>query len=130
MNLHGIVSPYVGVVNPSIAATLRVSTGYTTQDDGTRVPTYSDTPNVPAQVQAMSFGDIQMLDGLQLQGEKRKIYLNGRFDSLSRERGTGGDLVIFPSGSKWPFGTTWKIAMVLEQYPDWCSVAVTLQNNS
>lgn len=128
MNLHAIAGPIVGIVNPAVSVTVRVSTGeYTTAADGTRTPTYDDVPNVPAQIQALSFGDIQKLDGLNIQGTRRKIYLNGKFDGLNRQEGKGGDLVVYPDGALWPYGTTWLVAQVLEQWPDWCCVAVTQQ---
>lgn len=127
MNLHAIAGPAIAVVNPFTAVTVRLSTGYTTEDDGTRVPTYDEYDDVPAQIQALSWGDLQKLDGLNLQGEKRKIYLTGRFDGISRERQTGGDLIAYPDGDQWPFGTLWLISAVLEQWPDWVCVAVTQQ---
>jgi hypothetical protein len=125
VSLHGIAVGVIAAVNPQVTCTVRVSTGYTTQADGTRVPQYSDLLNVPAQIQALSYGDIQLLDGLQIQGERRGIYLTGNFDSLNRGPQTGGDLIVFPDGTSWPFGTVWKIAYVLEQWPDWCHVAAT-----
>lgn len=130
MNLHAIVSPAISAINPAVPVTVRVATeGYTVLADGTRVPSYDTLTNVPAQIQALSYSDIQMVSGLQLNGERRAIYLNGRFDSLSRSRNTGGDLITFPDGEVWPYGTTWLVAMVLEQWPDWCKLACTLQVN-
>ena len=127
MNLHALASGAIGLVNPHVAVTIRVSTGYITSPDGTRVPTYTDLTGITAQIQNFTFGDLQQLDGLNLQGEKRKIYLNGRYDGVSRTRGTGGDLIIYPDGDTWPFGTTWLISQTLEQWPDWVCVAVTQQ---
>lgn len=130
MNLHGIAAPLIGVVNPFVPVTIKVSTGYTTENDGTRVPSYTFLYDVPAQIQALSFGDLRQLDGLELNGEKRKIYLSGQFDAVNRPRATGGDLITFPDGNTWPFGTEWLTVQSLEQWPDWCSLAVTLQNNT
>lgn len=128
MNLHAIASPAIAIVNPMIEVTVRVSTGsYTTAADGTRTPVYSDVTGVSAQIQALSFGDIQKLDGLNIQGTRRKIYLNGKFDGLNRQEQKGGDLIIYPSGASYPYGTTWLIVHVLEQWPDWVCVAVTQQ---
>ena len=128
MNLHAIASAAIAVVNPMVPVTVKVATGgYTVLDDGTRVPSHDTLTDVPAQIQALSFSDIQMVSGLQLNGERRAIYLNGRFDSMNRVRDTGGDLITFPDGDVWPYGTTWLVAMVLEQWPDWCKLACTLQ---
>lgn len=125
MNLHSIAVGIISAINPQILGTVRVSTGYTRQPDGTRVPTYDDVPNVPMQIQPLSYGDIQILDGLGIQGERRGIYLNGRFDSLNRGEQTGGDLIAFPDGAVFPFGTIWKVAYVFEQWPDWVHLAAT-----
>lgn len=134
MNLRAIANTAVQVINQNIPCTVRVSTGYITDVDGTRTPTFNDVPDIPAQVQSLSSGDIEMLDGLQLNGDTRAIYLNGRVDNMVRADNTGGDLIVFPADplgqQRWPFGTVWKVTSVLEQWPDWVKVAVTLQNGS
>lgn len=198
MNLHGIVRGVVGAVNPHIDATVQVSGGYTTNTDGTQVPSYqapgaitasltgntldvtavasgylaadqtlvdasgsllvgtkiqeqltgtaggigtylvdrtqtvasesmTTVFNVRAQVQALSFKDLTQIDGLNLNGTKRAIYVNNRLDGIVRPDGKGGDLITIPSGvSK----GVWLIAMVLEQWPDWCKVVATLQDGA
>lgn len=196
MNLHGLVAPSIAVVNPFIPATLRISTGSTTLDDGTRTPayatpgsltgsiagavltvtavtagylspgqtlagagvaagtsitgqltgtpggvgTYSVSPAtsapiaseamttslvVQAQVQPLSTRDLQQLEGLNLGGEKRKIYLYGDVAAVIRAKDKGGDLITIASGVN---AGTWLVVQSLEQYPDWVSCAVTLQN--
>lgn len=130
MNLHALAAPAIAVVNPLVPVTVHVATGgYTVLADGTRIPEYDIIPEVPAQIQALSYSDIQMVSGLQLNGERRAIYLTGRFDAMSRPRNTGGDMITFPDGETWPYGTSWLVAMVLEQWPDWCKLACTLQVN-
>lgn len=79
---------------------------------------------VTAQIQALSFRDIAQMDGLNIEGTRRAIYFYGRIEGLVRPEGRGGDLVYFPDG------TVWLVAIVLEQWPDWCKVAATLQNNA
>lgn len=128
MNLHAIAGPAIAVINPYIFGDVWVSSGYTTQDDGVRVPTFTVVSNVQMQCQPLQYSDIQLIDGLQLNGERRAFYMNGRFDSLNRPEGTGGDLIKFGSGSTFPYGTEWKIAVVAEQWPDWCKVIATMQN--
>jgi hypothetical protein len=127
MNLHGIVANQIGAVNPFILGTVRLSTGSTTAADKTRIPTYTDLPNVKMQVQSMSSRDLAQIEGLNLNGEKRKIYFYGEVDAIVRSANKGGDLVVIASGVN---AGTWLVAMSLEQFPDWCSVAVTLQNGS
>jgi hypothetical protein len=127
MNLHGIVANQIGAVNPFITGTVRFSTGSTTSADKTRVPTYRDVPNVKMQVQSLSSRDLQQIEGLNLNGEKRKIYFYGEIDAIVRSANKGGDLVVISSGVN---AGTWLVVTSLEQFPDWCSAAVVLQNGS
>jgi hypothetical protein len=124
MNLHGIVSGAIAVVNPFTPVTIKLSNGWTSNPDGTRTPAYIEVDGISAQVQALSFRDIQQIAGLNLEGTRKAMYLNGEIDGLVRATNNGGDLVIFPNGS------VWLVAMILEQWPDWCKAAVTLQNNA
>lgn len=128
MNLHAIVAPVIAAVNPNQQVTVQQSTGYTTAADGTRSPTYS-TSVVPAQIQALTYGDIELMDGLNIAGLRRKLYLYGALNGLVRGLQKGGDLVTFPDGS------VWLIAFVFEAYghgvqgsSGWCSVCCTLQD--
>lgn len=80
---------------------------------------------VQGQVQPISWRDLQQLQGLNLQGDRNKIYFYGRVDGVIRPGKKGGDLVTAPDGS------VYLIAQVLEQWNGrWCSVAATLQNGS
>lgn len=122
MNLHQIVSGNIQAINPYIKLIVQVSTGYTTNPDGSRVPTYAKSQIVFGDVQALQYTDIIQLDALNIQGERRKIYINGQVDGLVRVDNKGGDLITDPDGK------VWLVAMVLEYWHDWVSVAVTLQD--
>jgi|SRR3974390_41224 len=125
MNLHAVAGPVVAAVNPTVPLSVLVSTGYTQDSAGKQVPQYApETVSVPGQLQSLTFNDLQHLDGLNIQGIKRAIYLYGRIDGLVRVDSKGGDLIMTPDGN------TWKVVLVLEYWPDWCKVAVTLQNGS
>ena len=113
MDLRGIANSVIQVVNPDIMVNVSISTGWTSNPDGTRVPTYN-VVSAAAQVQALTFRDIQQIAGLNLQGTRKAIYLHGEVDGLQRSTNQGGDLITFPDGS------IWLVAMVLEQWPDWC----------
>lgn len=113
MNLHAVVAPLISAVNPWLAATIRRSAGYATADDGTQIPAYT-TSKVRAQVQALTYDDLRQIDGLNIQGERRAIYLDGSWDGVVRVDGRGGDLITLPDGS------VWLVAQVLE---DWSSTA-------
>lgn len=79
-----------------------------------------------AQVQPLTWRDLQQLDGLNIEGMRRKIYLYGRVDGVVRPIAKGGDLVTIATGGV--NDGTWIVAQVLEQFPDWVSAAITLQN--
>lgn len=128
MNLHGIVSGAIATINPFVFATLKRSTGYTTAADGTRTPQYADVPDISVQVQALTYSDLQHLDGLNIQGVRRALYLNGSALAVVRPLQVGGDLFVFPSGTL-PEGNTWLVAHVLEEWADWYKCALTLQLN-
>lgn len=78
--------------------------------------------SVEAQVQALTFRDIQQVEGLNLQGTQRAMYLYGDVEGLVRPTGQGGDLITMADA------TVWLVTHVLETWPGWCKVAVTLQN--
>ena len=126
MNLHGIVSSAIGCVNPNTLGSIQVSLGnmQNPNGDGTLIPTYRNVPQVPMQVQSLSSEDIRQVDGLNLQGRMAALYINGNINGLVRISNKGGDIITMPDGS------IWLVAIVLENWPDWCKVAVTLQNGS
>lgn len=127
MNLHNIVKGAISAVNPPITGQYKFSAGSITSPSGKRVPSYGYPIDVYLQVQPLSAGDIQKIDGLNLQGVMRKIYLNGRVDGLARPNLQGGDLFIIFDGVN---AGTWLVNQVLEQWPDWACAVVTLQNGA
>ena len=127
MNLHAIVSGAIGSINPFVPGTIQVSNGTSvTAPDGSRTPGYDTFPNVSMQVQSLTGPDLRQIDGLNLNGTKRAIYMNGRADGVVRSLLKGGDLITLTNG---PNAGIWLVALTLEQWPDWAKVAVTLQNN-
>lgn len=120
MNLHGIAAGAVGAVNPFIPAAIRQSTGYTTQADGERVPSYADPVSVMLQRQDLSSRDLRQIEGLNIQGITCAAYVRGNWYGVDRGNGQGGDLFDFN-------GQTWLVVAVLEAWPDWCKVALCLQ---
>lgn len=112
-----------------------IITGYGTGSGGTGTYTVNNAQTlasvamttsltVSAQVQPLTFGDIQQLDGLNIQGTRRAVYFYGQVDGLVRVDNKGGDLVTLADGR------IYLVALVLEQWPDWCKCAVTLQDGS
>lgn len=128
MNLHTAVARVVSAVNPLQQVTIQQATGYVTNADGSRTSTYASFPG-QAQIQALSYTDLRAIEGLQIAGLRRAIFLWGNWNSMIRATMQGGDLITFPDGSVWlvvfPFehwghGVTGTLG--------WCKVCVTLQN--
>lgn len=132
MNLHAIAAPIIAVVNPPVTALVRFSLGtYTTSADGKRTPDYSAPTALSAQVQALTYRDLQQISGLNLQGTRRAIYFFGDVEGVVRVTGQGGDLVTFPGAvGGFPPGTVWLTAQALETWPGWCKTVATLQDGS
>lgn len=123
MNLHGIVSGAISAVNPPQSASLYRSAGYTTLPDGRQQPKYAPPATVNAQVQDLSQKDLAQLASMNVQGSQRVAYLNGSLFGLVRVESKGGDLLTMADGH------TWLVTAVLEQWADWCKVALTLQDD-
>lgn len=78
-----------------------------------------------AQIQPMTWRDLQQIEGLNLQGTRWKAYLHGEVDGIVRPEKKGGDLIVISTGRH---QGTWLVTQVLEQFPDWICAAITLQN--
>lgn len=126
MNLHALVRGTITAINPDTIIPLKRSTGYTTGANGKQVATYADPVSGPAQIQAMSSGDLRHMNDLNITGIMRKVYLYGNWMGVVRADQTGGDILTFPQvpGAA---AQDWKITNVFETWPDWCAVGVVLQ---
>ncbi len=116
MNLHNIVSGVIASVNPWIQVTIQPSLGYTTNSDGSRVPSYGATVHMSGQLQSLTYSDLVQLNGLNIQGQRRALYLNGDWEGIVRSD-----------------GSIWLVAQVLENWHNtagWVKLCITLQNNS
>lgn len=121
MNLAAMTMAQVAEVNPRTAASIQVSTGYATDASGKSVPQYAAPVDVMAQVQALTGKDLRQVEGLNLNGTVRAIYVYGELDGAVRVNQKGGDLLTFG-------GQVWLTNLVVEQWNDWCKVVATLQN--
>lgn len=122
MDLRGIANSVSSTVNPNTTVTVRRSTGYTIGAGRKQVPTYADPITGPGQIQALDANDIKQLDGLNIQGTIRAIYLRGVLAGVVRPDGTGGDIVQIG-------GQTWLVVKVLEGWPTWTKAAIVLQGD-
>lgn len=122
MDLRGLANGVTSTVNPNETVTVLRSTGYTIGTGAKQVPSYATPVDGPGQVQALDANDIKQLDGLNIQGTIRAIYLRGTLAGVIRPGGTGGDLVKRNNGAQ-----TWLVVKVLESWPDWTKAAIVLQ---
>jgi signal peptidase I len=124
MNLHGLVSGMINTVNPAISIIVRVSTGRVVSPDGTPVPQFASPITVLGQVQELSIKDLHQVEGLNLNGTLRNLYINGNINAGQRVTLKGGDVIVLPDG------TVWLVVAVPESWPDWCRALLVLQNDS
>lgn len=129
MDLRGIVNQVSDTVNPNIPVTVQVSTGFTIGAGLKQIPTYNARSG-PAQIQALDNDDLRQLDGLNIQGAIRAIYLRGALAGVIRPNTQGGDLVVIASSPYTPIGLigTWLVVKVLESWPNWTKAAIVLQS--
>lgn len=122
MDLRGIANGASSAVNPNITVTVLRSTGYTIGAGRRQVPSYADPVIGPAQLQALDGNDLKQLDGLNIQGVIKAIYLRGVLAGVIRPDGTGGDIVEID-------GRKWLVVKVLEGWPTWTKAAIVLQDD-
>lgn len=122
MDLRGLANGVTSTVNPNKTVTVRRSTGYTVGAGRKQVPSYAAPVSGPGQIQALDANDIKQLDGLNIQGTIRAIYLRGALAGVVRPDGTGGDLVQID-------GQNWLVVKVLEGWPTWTKAAIVLQGD-
>lgn len=127
MDLNAIAAAATASITPSVSATLQTSAGYTTNADGSRSPAYSAPITVTAQVQPMTYRDLVQVEGLNLNGTQRAVYLHGDVNGVVRVAKDGGDLITIPTG---PNSGVYLVVHVLEAWPDWVKVVATLQDGS
>jgi hypothetical protein len=127
MNLRGIANKYIQVTNPNQEINWVQSNGYITDDAGKRTPK-TITLTVQAQIQALSATDLKHIDGLNINGIMRSVYMYGNAAGVVRADQIGGDILVFPETPE-SCNKNWLITQVMETWPDWCHVIVTLQQD-
>lgn len=129
MDLRTIANQVSNTVNPNIIVSVKLSTGYEVGAGLKQVPTYAAPVTGPAQIQALDSSDLRQIDGLNLQGAIRAIYLRGALAGVIRANSQGGDLVVISAGPLVPVALvgTWLIAKVLESWPLWTKAVIVMQ---
>lgn len=124
MNLNALAGSVVQVVNPFTTATYRKAVAPSTAPSGRRTPAYATPVDVQVQRQALSYKDLAQLDGVNMNGEKAAMYVDGDWKGVARPEMRGGDLITLPDGG------VWLVVQVLENWHEtggWAKLAVTLQ---
>lgn len=122
MNLRQIANSAIVSVNPNTTVSVLKSTGYTIGDGRRQTPSYAAPVVGPAQLQALDGSELKQLDGLNIQGVIRGIYLRGAVAGVVRPDGVGGDLILIGD-------QTWLVVKVLESWPTWTKAAIVLQES-
>ncbi|HII3565160.1 TPA: hypothetical protein ACY3LZ_004145 [Citrobacter freundii] len=120
MNLRNLANAATRRVNPNIPAVVRRYSGETMGPGRKPIPQYAPDEEIIIQFQPLTKGDLQHVDGLNIQGLFKSIHVNGSFYSVNREMQKGGDLFIVD-------GKTWLVIEPLELWPDWSRLLVCLQ---
>lgn len=130
MDLRGIANQVSNVVNPNVIVTWQASNGFTIGSAGKQTPSYSTGISGPAQIQALDNSDLKKLDGLNIQGSLRALYMRGNLAAVIRPDSKGGDrITVGPqSGAPALLQGLWLTLKVLESWPDWTKVAIVKQN--
>jgi hypothetical protein len=105
------------------------STAMTAAGTGQRVTLYTEVTGLPMQVQALTAQELQHIDGLNIQGIVRYVYMNGRIEGLDRPNLMGGDILLIPTGMTTANPDVWLVTQVMEDWDagGWSKVLVTLQ---
>lgn len=121
-SLRAFANSVTSTLNPNVPGNAYISQGYTTQPSGKRIPAFTKVTDRSFQVQALSGGELQHSDSLNIQGVKRGVYLDGTVNGVRRALGKGGDILEFD-------GSFWLIVDVTEPWDGagWCKVIVTEQ---
>lgn len=121
MNLNFIVGNAINAITPKIAIDIWRSAGYFIAPGGIQTP-YFTRSTIMGDVQALSGGDLRKLEGLNVQGVSQKIYLNGDYEGVVRNKGEGGDIMFFN-------GAYWLVTVVMERWADWVCLGLTQQTD-
>lgn len=126
INIRRIANRAIQCVNPNQEAIWKRFTGYEKDEYFRRTAQYQDD-TVMVNIQALSTSDLQLTDGMNLTGIKRKVCADGLIQTANRTDGLGGDILVFPETRG---GTPKEWLAVQEVEPwngQWCSVIVVLQ---
>lgn len=129
MDLRTIANQVSNTVNPNIVVSVQTSNGFTIGAAGRQSPQYNSPIVGPAQIQALDNVDLKKIEGMNLSGSIRALYMRGNLAGVIRPDSKGGDLVTIAPAPGVPalFVGTWLIAKVLESWPLWTKCVICKQ---
>ena len=122
MDLRSLANSVSSTINPNETVTILRSTGFSIGAGQRQIPSYALPVTGAAQIQALDGDDLKQLDGLNIQGVMRAIYLRGAMAGVIRPNNVGGDIVQRGNPSQ-----NWLVVKVLETWPTWTKAAICLQ---
>lgn len=120
MNLRSVANGATQAINPNVPVILQSSTGFSTSASGKPTPTYAAPVTLQGQVQGLRAEELDQLNGMNIEGVVRKLYMSRRLNGVVRAEAKGGDLVTVE-------GHVWKVVLVFETWPDWSAVMINMQ---
>lgn len=120
MNLRALANASTVTINPNIPITIRRSNGYTIGAGRKQIPSYAADVTGYGQLQALDGDDLKQLEGLNIQGVVKALYITGQLSAVIRPESVGGDLILID-------GKQWLVVKVIEGWADWVKVAIWLQ---
>jgi hypothetical protein len=123
IDLRSIANTAIQPINQDIMVDVWASTGYSIGPGLKQIPSYAAPLTLPAQIQALSNDELRQIDGLNISGVSKAIYIKGDLRGIVKPDSLGGDLV------KWS-GKTWLVVKVLESWPTWTKCVLIYQGTS
>ena len=129
MDLRTIANAVSNCVNPNIIVRLQTSAGSTLGAAGRQQPQYNPAITGPAQIQALDNVDLKKMEGMNISGSVRAIYMKGNLAGVIRPDSKGGDLITVPAAPGVPalFVGLWLTTKVLESWPLWTKICIVKQ---
>lgn len=132
MDLRTIANAASNCINPNMIVSVQTSNGFTIGAAGRQQPQYNPAILGPAQIQALDNADLKKIEGMNLSGSIRALYMKGNLAGVIRADSKGGDLVTIAPARGVPtlFVGVWLIAKVLESWPLWTKCVIVKQSPS
>lgn len=128
INLRGIANSAIQSINPNQSIDVSVPDGYIINPDTLLQEPKYILETVQGNVQSLSSDDLKQMDGLNIEGTLRAVYVYGNYGGVLRPDGQPNSILRFVTNES---GVTkardWNVYKVLEAWPMWCKVAVVLQ---